>query len=827
MADSSSRPSSGKATPTPSSPREGDLDTIEGQSHPSDGTLPQAEDKPINANWGDESQKKPIKTKPKSEKQPPKYSEGATHKREEKVVTPPPFDESEEPVFHTPTGPRQENPQQPSELWEPKPRPEYLEILTNPIDKFWSETEEDSELHRRQPASHPRNIERRESVELCAIHYDKDYTKYEPIRLRSPSYVYPKVNRTHSATFYSDPKVLPLAFFNAAYIELRRAHTAGEITAEISEKRKQRSRKRGTHDPLRTPSSGSDSDDDWRPFRDSNSLDSPSDSSVTSIESSLESDDSSDNPRSRSSSWSNSSSSSEANRKRKNRKPSQSSEDSSDDSGDQSPLNNSKKQKEKSRKTPKSAAGTPSPDSIDSREYTPAHKPLVHIGPIAPTDVILGLAPNCAPENKDSENNDSNMATTTQDLVDTLTKTLREINQSPAVPLPIFKGKKGEDPEDHILKVEDYFTLHSIEDASEKIKRFKTTLCEVARKWVDMLDFKIVTKWESKKPRDKHAALKQLFLQRFAKEGRTLESAYDAWKTLSFDPAKEDIEQFIAKVRNLARKLGYNKDAQLMAVKNVLPRDVYGICMTQNDLGELEKFLVQLFSNPKMREAVPGPAAVSSEPGVFSIGQHVDNRVVGATSAELDKIRHDMNSMQVRFSNMSATDTRDKLPKKPWKPEVTPPRRRGGSNKGRGRRGFSSSRRDDQRRNSIGNGQNTQNNEQRFKNNGFRSRGQYRENHRGQFRGQGRGRARFDKSPNVRHPRVASKTVDKDQMRCHYCNEPGHFIRECQKRSRDEGGSQRFSGLNSEYFDDKYNYDDDYGDYEEEYEDDVFASLNA
>ena len=352
-------------------------------------------------------------------------------------------------------------------------------------------------------------------------------------------------------------------------------------------------------------------------------------------------------------------------------------------------------------------------------------------------------------------------------------------------------------------------------------------LCEVARKWVDTLDFKIVTKWESKKPRDKHAALKQLFLQRFAKEGRTLESAYDAWKTLSFDPAKEDIEQFIAKVRNLARKLGYNKDAQLMAVKNVLPRDVYGICMTQNDLGELEKFLVQLFSNPKMREAVPGPAAVSREPGVFSIGQHVDNRVVGATSAKLDKIRHDMNSMQERFNNMSATDTRDKLPKKPWKPEVTPPRRRGGSNRGRGRRGSTSSRRDDQRRNGIGNGRNTQNNEQRFKNSGFRSRGQFRESLRGQFRGRGRGRGRFDKSPNVRRPRVASKTVDKDQMRCHYCNEPGHFMRECQKHSRDEGGSQRFSGLNSEYYDDESDYDDDYKDYEEEYEEDVFASLNA
>ena len=105
LADSSSHTSSGKATPTPSSPREGDLDPIEDQSHPSDGTPPQAEDKQLNVDWGDESQKKPIKTKPKSEKQPPKYSDGASHKREEKVVTPPPFDDSEEPVFHTPTGP--------------------------------------------------------------------------------------------------------------------------------------------------------------------------------------------------------------------------------------------------------------------------------------------------------------------------------------------------------------------------------------------------------------------------------------------------------------------------------------------------------------------------------------------------------------------------------------------------------------------------------------------------------------------------------------------------------------------------------------------------
>ena len=38
------------------------------------------------------------------------------------------------------------------------------------------------------------------------------------------------------------------------------------------------------------------------------------------------------------------------------------------------------------------------------------------------------------------------MTATTKELIDTLTKTLKNINQSPTIPLPVFKGKKGEDP---------------------------------------------------------------------------------------------------------------------------------------------------------------------------------------------------------------------------------------------------------------------------------------------------------------------------------------------------------------------------------------------
>ena len=216
------------------------------------------------------------------------------------------------------------------------------------------------------------------------------------------------------------------------------------------------------------------------------------------------------------------------------------------------------------------------------------------------------------------------MTITTKDLVDALTTTLKNINQSPTIPLLVFKGKKGEDLEDHILKVEDYFEIHEIKKDEAKMKRFKDTLFEMARKWAQTLDYKKTIKfyYDPKVPDEKKISIKHLFLSGFAKEGRTLEAAYNTWSTSTFDPNKDDIEQFVSKVEDLAKKLGYNEDAQVMAVKSVLPRDIFGICMTYKTLKELKSFLIDLFSNPKMREAMPGSASVSSNPSVFSMTAH-------------------------------------------------------------------------------------------------------------------------------------------------------------------------------------------------------------
>ena len=225
--------------------------------------------------------------------------------------------------------------------------------------------------------------------------------------------------------------------------------------------------------------------------------------------------------------------------------------------------------------------------------------------------------------------------------------------------------------------------------------------------------------------------MKYLFLARFAKEGRTLEAAYNAWGILTFDPNKDGVEQFVLKVEELAKKLGYNEDAQVMAVESVLPRDVYGICMTYKNLKDLKTFLIELFSNPKMREAVPGTTSATSDPSVFSIGQHMENNMVSPTTTDVSKIRQDMNALQVRFSKISSADFRGKSSSKPWKPEVTPPRRRGGFNRGRGGRQFDNAQQSDRFKNSENNGSQYGNNNQRNGNGTFSNRGQGKGNFRG------------------------------------------------------------------------------------------------
>ena len=336
-----------------------------------------------------------------------------------------------------------------------------------------------------------------------------------------------------------------------------------------------------------------------------------------------------------------------------------------------------------------------------------------------------------------------------------------------------------------------------------------------------------------KEPKEeKEKSFKWLFIKRFAKEGRTTHAAFEAWRNLTFDPAKDDVEEFMTNIKNLAATLAFNEEAQVMAIKSNMPRDVYGLCMQYDKLDELKKFLIELFENPRMKSAMPSITA-EADTLAFFMGEFVNNDVISATSDDIGKLKNQISELQFRVRRMIPTDTRKKSNSKPWKPEVTPPRRKRGNFRGRGFRQNDSGRRDNNSSgpNNINNRDRNFNSRNQLGNsNGnrrsFGNRCQNNSNFGGNQKGKGRGRGRLDTSPNVRRLRIASKTVDKDKGRCFYCNEFGHFIKECSKKTEDER-FRRYSRMDSDYNQEgQYSDYDDTGLFTDDYDDEVFATLN-
>ena len=70
---------------------------------------------------------------------------------------------------------------------------------------------------------------------------------------------------------------------------------------------------------------------------------------------------------------------------------------------------------------------------------------------------------------------------TVKGFAEALTHKLKDIGRHPTISLPQLGGKKGEDANDHCMKVEDYFAIFSIDSDEDQKKRFLKTLFEKAR----------------------------------------------------------------------------------------------------------------------------------------------------------------------------------------------------------------------------------------------------------------------------------------------------------------------------------------------------------
>ena len=293
---------------------------------------------------------------------------------------------------------------------------------------------------------------------------------------------------------------------------------------------------------------------------------------------------------------------------------------------------------------------------------------------------------------------------------------------------PIFRGDKGERPEAHILRAEDWMEASNPGMTNAmKVRNFKLTLDYLAREWYDNADSK-----------GDYEKLKGDFSRHFSTQGKSVRNLHARWNSFTFDPNIDDIEVFLRNVQETAKQLEYREATVVNMIKSKMPLAMYS---TLYDIHDLDK-VVTRYRNIYAK-SIDATAESSTATG-------------GAAAANPFTAIKD----EFFFMDDGAVNAQKQ---KPFKPHVTPQGRgkkkgRGGSRGGKGRGG--QQRGNNPRQNNFNRGQ----------------------SNRGSWQPRGRGgRGGYDRSPNQRKPRVASRTPNQD--RCYNCNEPGHFSRECPQRN--------------------------------------------
>ena len=330
-------------------------------------------------------------------------------------------------------------------------------------------------------------------------------------------------------------------------------------------------------------------------------------------------------------------------------------------------------------------------------------------------------------------------------MIDPEEKERIEILKRRRIPPPIFKGEKGERPEAHLLRAEDWMEAIGIKSESDKMNNFKLTLDHLAREWYNQTGKKKTT-WNS---------LTTEFSRYFSTQGKSLRNLHFRWNRFKFNPATDDIEEFIRNVQECAAQLAYNDDATMNMIKSCMPKSVYAALYEKDTLEGVIDMVINLFAK-EIEEEEPAKAPAPATP--FSSLQDS----TGPLQDQISKLTDALYNIDVT---------------KPFKPYIAPRGRGRGRGRGKAPRGRG----------------------QPFQ---FQGKGNMtfpKPTTRG--RGRGRGRGKYDKSPTQRKPRVAPRAKDMDKERCHFCKQLGHWERDCPDKKKPADGIKAYDEWIPEDFD--------------------------
>ena len=74
------------------------------------------------------------------------------------------------------------------------------------------------------------------------------------------------------------------------------------------------------------------------------------------------------------------------------------------------------------------------------------------------------------------------------------------------------------------------------------------------------------------------------FSRYFSTQGHNIKHLHERWRTFSFDPANDDIEEYIRDVKEAAKQLDHGDDAMVNLLKATMPTELYGTLYGHNNL---------------------------------------------------------------------------------------------------------------------------------------------------------------------------------------------------------------------------------------------------
>ena len=166
-------------------------------------------------------------------------------------------------------------------------------------------------------------------------------------------------------------------------------------------------------------------------------------------------------------------------------------------------------------------------------------------------------------------------------LLNQLIAALNMLHQHNRCPIPIFSGLPNEDLTQFKQKALDYME-DALIPAADQPRKFRLCLQGEAHDWYN--DIMVPAQWD---------ALMNMFCQCFCIFGQTEEQWHEALQKLSFDCNNGNIDQFINKVKRLARQLQFRNESILIKLKQLFPEKA-DMWLVVHDLDEMCGYLKKL-----------------------------------------------------------------------------------------------------------------------------------------------------------------------------------------------------------------------------------------